>query len=59
MLLYLPMKLLRRRQGKTDELLKINPTINFIAQVLFDFERIVSRYVKLPIGTSIIAVAKK
>ena len=59
MLLYLPMKILRRKKGKTGDLLKISPAINLIAQLIFDFERIVSQIIKLPIGTSIIAVAKK
>lgn len=59
MLLYLPMKLLRRKQAREGELLKINQCINTIARLIFDMERIMSRYIKLPIGTSIIAAAKK
>lgn len=59
MLLYLPMKILRRKQGSAEDSLKINRITNLIAELLFDFERIISRYIKLPVGTSIIAVGKK
>ena len=59
MLLYLPMKLLRKKQGQADDLLRINKVINLMARLIFDLERIISRFIKLPIGTSIIAIAKK
>jgi SAM-dependent methyltransferase len=59
MSLYLPMKLLRRKQGQAGDLLKINKTINFIARLILELERILARVIDLPIGTSIIAIAKK
>ena len=59
MLLYLPMKILRRRDGKNADIFKIGKTLNFLSLLYFEFERLTSRFVKLPIGTSIISVAKK
>jgi len=59
MLLYLPMKLLRKNQRQTQHSLRINKVINSIAGLIFDTERLASRVIKLPVGTSIIAVAKK
>jgi ubiquinone/menaquinone biosynthesis C-methylase UbiE len=59
MSLYLPMKYTRDKKCKKNDVFKINPLINVILKGLFDIERFMSKSFPLPIGTSIIAVAKK
>jgi SAM-dependent methyltransferase len=59
MSLYLPMKLLRTREAGSGDSLKISGALNSIAGIIFNIERILTRFIRLPIGTSIIAVAKK
>lgn len=59
MSLYLPMKYLRRRNTNGDLQLGINKLANPLLKGLFNLERIISNGVPLPIGTSIIAVARK
>ena len=46
------------RKAESDEF-KINKTINLLIRLWFECERLISRFIKLPIGTSIIAVSKK
>jgi len=61
MSLYIPMKYMRRdnKDKKTNDLFKINTLFNSILAGLFDIERIVSKGLPLPVGTSLIAVARK
>ncbi len=59
MSLYLPIRFLRKRVKKYDELFKINRSVNIFFKTLFDIERIISKVLPLPIGTSLIAVARK
>jgi SAM-dependent methyltransferase len=60
MSLYMPMKWTRKKCKKSGgNQLKINRYINVILNGLFNMERIISKVIPLPIGTSIIAVAQK
>jgi ubiquinone/menaquinone biosynthesis C-methylase UbiE len=59
MLLYLPMKFLRNREGRPGDFLKISSSFNSLARLLFECERLMSRFMGLPVGTSIISVAVK
>jgi SAM-dependent methyltransferase len=59
MMLYLPMKLLRGKKAEAVDHFKISKALNLLMMLYFECERCMSRVVKLPIGTSIIAVAKK
>ncbi len=59
MMLYLPMKLLRGKKVEAADHFKISKALNLLMMLYFECERCMSRVVKLPIGTSIIAVAKK
>jgi len=59
MALYLPMKLLRRKHKSAEDEFKISPLMNEIMKFWFNMERVFSKAVPLPIGTSLIAVAKK
>jgi ubiquinone/menaquinone biosynthesis C-methylase UbiE len=59
MSLYFPMKYLRGEDKKTDNQFKINRLTNAIPRVTFNLERLISRFFPLPVGTSIIAVARK
>lgn len=58
MTLYLPMKYTRNKDWKNDPF-SINPLVNTLLKGLFDVERFTSKYLSLPIGTSLIAVAQK
>jgi hypothetical protein len=58
MTLYLPMKYTRNKDWKNDPF-SINPLVNTLLKGLFDVERFTSKYLPLPIGTSLIAVAQK
>jgi len=57
--LYLPMKYLRRKNKKSGNQFKINRYVNTLLTGLFDAERLISKSLSLPVGTSIIAVARK
>lgn len=59
MSLYLPMKYMRGKNKKTNNQFKINRLINTMLEGFFDIERLISQGISLPIGTSIIAVARK
>jgi SAM-dependent methyltransferase len=59
MMLYLPMKLLRGKKDEVSDHFKISKAINSLMTIYFECERVISRFVKLPIGTSLIAIAKK
>lgn len=59
MLLYLPMKLLRKKDGNVYDNFNINRRLNLLSMLYFECERFISRFIKLPFGTSIIAAAKK
>lgn len=59
MSLYLPMKYLRSESRKDNNQFKINRLENALLKGLFDMERIISKRLPLPIGTSLIAVARK
>src|SRR4030043_853994 len=58
MTLYLPMKYTRNKDWKNDPF-SINPLVNTLLKGLFDVERFTPKYLSLPIGTSLIAVAQK
>lgn len=60
MSLYFPMKYMRR-EGKISrtELFRINKYVNNLLKGLLEAERFISKGLPLPIGTSIIAVARK
>jgi hypothetical protein len=58
MSLYAPMRYIRKKDTQKD-LFEINAFANMLLKVLFHTERIVSKVIPLPIGTSLIAVARK
>lgn len=58
MSLYLPMRQMRGKRNK-DDYFKIHPLVNMLAGRLFDIERHISKLFPLPIGTSLIAIARK
>lgn len=58
MSLFLPMKYMRGK-GEADDLFRINPLVNVLFTRLSDIERYMSRFFPLPVGTSLIAVARK
>jgi SAM-dependent methyltransferase len=59
MSLYLPMKFLRRDEEKVRDEFRIHRLVNSLMTGLFEIERTVSKAIPLPIGTSLIALAKK
>lgn len=59
MSLYVPMRYIRSKGEKSDALFKINRFANALLYKLFDIERIISKGLPLPIGTSLIGIAKK
>lgn len=59
MLLYVPMKHMRKSGVKNNDLFKINSIVNVLLAGFFNIERIVSKRVPLPIGTSLIGIAQK
>ncbi len=59
MMLYLPMKLRRGKKTEVANHFKISKALNILMMLYFECERFMSRFIKLPIGTSIVAVAKK
>jgi ubiquinone/menaquinone biosynthesis C-methylase UbiE len=59
MALYLPMKFMRQKSDAHQDQFKINKTLNNVFRTIFNGERIVSKVIPLPIGTSLLAVARK
>lgn len=59
MSLYLPVKFIRARLNKKDDKLKINSLFNAVLKGAFEMERVISKGISLPVGTSLIAVAQK
>jgi len=59
MMLYFPMQMFRGKSIEASNLFKIGNTLNLLSMLYFEVERFISRFFKLPIGTSIIVVAKK
>jgi SAM-dependent methyltransferase len=59
MSLYIPMKFIRKKGEIRDNPFRINNAVNIMLKSLFDIERLLSRTLPLPIGTSIIALARK
>lgn len=59
MSLYIPMKYTRKISKKNDNFFKINVFVNALLRGVFDVERIISKNLSLPIGTSLISVARK
>jgi ubiquinone/menaquinone biosynthesis C-methylase UbiE len=59
MSLYLPMKYARKKDIMKDDPFSIVPLVNVLLKGLFNMERLLSRSLSLPIGTSLIAIARK
>lgn len=59
MSLYMPMKYIRAKGKRSNHLFKINWLVNAILTRFFDVERIISKGLSLPVGTSLIAIARK
>lgn len=59
MSLYVPMKYMRSKGKKGDDLFKINKITNMLLSGLFEIERFISKGIPLPIGTSLICIARK
>jgi len=59
MSLYLPMLYKRRKDRENKDHFAINTMANIFLKKLFNLERLISRAIPLPIGTSLIAIAKK
>jgi ubiquinone/menaquinone biosynthesis C-methylase UbiE len=59
MSLYLPVKYIRGTSEQNSDKLIINSFVNTLFKGIFHIERIVSKRLPLPIGTSLIAVAQK
>lgn len=59
MSLYMPMKYLRRKEKEPDNHFRINRIVNTLLKGIFNMERIASRTVPLPTGTSLIGIGQK
>jgi SAM-dependent methyltransferase len=59
MSLYLPMKSMRAKKIDPHDQFRISGLMNAFLKVIFNIERIISRGISLPSGTSLIAIAKK
>jgi SAM-dependent methyltransferase len=59
MSLYFPIKYIRGKSKKGSDKLIINRFVNTLFKAIFHIERIVSKGLPLPMGTSLIAVAQK
>ncbi|MEW6109106.1 MAG: hypothetical protein AB1632_08110 [Nitrospirota bacterium] len=57
--LYLPMRYVRLISGKNDDPFKINSFFNAVLLGCSEAERFVSNGLTLPIGTSLIGIARK
>jgi hypothetical protein len=53
------MKYMRGKGKKGDDLFKINKLANMLLSGLFEIERVISKGVPLPIGTSLVGIAMK
>lgn len=59
MSLYIPMRYIRRENKKINDHFKISGFLNILLKGIFNVERLISKGLPLPIGTSLIAVAQK
>lgn len=59
MSLYLPMLYTRRKCKENEDQFKVNRFANIFLKKLFNVERLISKAVPLPIGTSLIAIVQK
>lgn len=59
MSLYFPMKFMRRNKNHTVNQFKIDKRVNALLKKFFEIERLTSKFLPLPIGTSLLAVAQK
>lgn len=59
MSLYIPMKYTRKKKMGNNKLFKINELLNTLLKWLFNAERVISKGLPLPIGTSFIGIARK
>ncbi|MBI4697790.1 MAG: class I SAM-dependent methyltransferase [Nitrospirae bacterium] len=57
-LLYIPIMLNKKKTEDSDKF-KINPVINTLFRAVFEAERIISRIIPLPAGTSLIAIGTR
>jgi len=57
--LYMPMKYMCKKKVKNSDAFKINELINTLLKWFFDTERLISKCLSLPIGTSFVGVACK
>jgi hypothetical protein len=53
------MKYMRRGSAKSNDQFKINRLANTLLKALFEAERFISKVLPLPIGTSLIGIARK
>jgi ubiquinone/menaquinone biosynthesis C-methylase UbiE len=59
MSLYIPMKYIRSHSDKESDHFDTNKLANTLLKGIFDVERLISKGLPLPLGTSLIAVARK
>jgi ubiquinone/menaquinone biosynthesis C-methylase UbiE len=59
MSLYFPMQYMRRRKRHTQNQFRINTNLNALLRKIFNVERVMSKFLSFPIGTSLLAVARK
>lgn len=59
MSLFFPMKYMRRRKTEISNSFEIHGGLNLMLKTIFNTERLISNFVPLPIGTSLIAIARK
>jgi SAM-dependent methyltransferase len=59
MSLYFPMKLMRRQRMDIAHTFEINKLTNILLKGVFDTERMISKIISLPYGTSLIGIAQK
>jgi ubiquinone/menaquinone biosynthesis C-methylase UbiE len=59
MSLYLPMKYVRGKNKKSDDIFRIGRIANILLSGIFETERLISKVFPLPVGTSLIAIARK
>jgi len=59
MSLYVPMKCIRTKKRKIEDHFKINKYANILFRGVLNIEKLISKYLPLPLGTSLIAIAKK
>jgi ubiquinone/menaquinone biosynthesis C-methylase UbiE len=59
MSLFIPMKYIRRKKTDISDSFAINRGLNLMLKTIFNTERLISKFVPLPIGTSLIAIVRK